>query len=59
MLIDKLKELKENTTESEFRAILAMTEQDIKFNRTFFNKVTTPQYFLEVCNRSLMVLRRC
>lgn len=59
MLIEELDKLKQKTTQSEFRAILTMAEQDIKFNRAFFKKVTGPKYFLEICNRSLTVLRRC
>ena len=58
MLIKYLDELRNDTTKEEFTAILKMTEEDIKFNKVKFNKVTSANEFIVICNRSLKLVRR-
>lgn len=59
MLIDELNKIKKKISPNEFKEIMEMTEQDIKFNRVSFNKKTGPNEFLQICIRSFLVLRRC
>lgn len=58
MLIKYLDKLQKVTTKEEFKAILKMTEEDIKFNKVKFNKVTSANEFIVICNRSLNLVRR-
>lgn len=58
MLIKYLDKLQKVTTKEEFKAILKMTEEDIKFNKVKFNKVTSANEFIVICNRSLSLVRR-
>lgn len=50
--------LRVNTTDSQFIDILEMTEQDIKFNKILFNKVTSQREFIEICKSSFIILNR-
>lgn len=44
-----LSELKKQVTDEEFKLILAVTDEDIKFNRVQFGKVTRPHDYIEIC----------
>ncbi|WMJ81938.1 hypothetical protein RBU49_06735 [Clostridium sp. MB40-C1] len=43
----------------EFVTIMAMTTEDIKFNRIRFKKCTSLNYILDIAERSALVLKRC
>lgn len=44
-----LSELKKQVTDEEFKLILAITDEDIKFNRVQFGKVTRPHDYIAIC----------
>lgn len=58
MLFKYLDELKKVTTKEQFKEVLKITEDDIKFNKVKFNKVTKVYEFIIICNRSLNLVRR-
>lgn len=58
-LINSLNKIKKKVTPDEFRTILKMTEDDIKFNRVGFGKTTTPVEFAIIAQRSYEVISRC
>lgn len=58
MLLNYLNELKGLTTREEFEDVLKMTEDDIKFNKVRFNKKTSVEEFILICNRSLSLVKR-
>lgn len=58
MLLRYLDELKQVTTKDQFKDVLKITEDDIKFNKIMFNKVTSTHEFIIICNRSLNLVRR-
>ena len=43
--------LRSRVTEQQFKDILAATDQDIKFNRVMFGKITKPLEYIEICKR--------
>lgn len=49
MLYRYLTELKLSTTKDEFKEILAIATDDIKFNRIGFGKCTGSDKFIEIC----------
>lgn len=49
MVYKFLRWLKANVTEEQFKDILTATDQDIKFNRIGFGKITRPKKFIEIC----------
>lgn len=49
MVYKFLRELKSKTTDEQFKDILAATDQDIKFNRIGFGKITGPKKFIDIC----------
>lgn len=59
MVFKFLSNLKEEVGESNFKDILAATEQDIKFNRIGFGKTTKPKEFIQICTGCKNVLMRC
>ena len=59
MLLNYLNELKGLTTREEFKEVLKITEDDIKFNKVRFNKKTSAEEFILICNRSLSLIKRC
>lgn len=48
-----------NLDNSEFKAVLQMTTEDIKFNRTSFGKRTSLQDVVSIAEKSAVALRRC
>lgn len=46
-------------SDSEFAAIMQITEDDIKFNRVGFKKRTSIEYVLDIAERSASVFKRC
>lgn len=50
MVFAFLRELRANTTEEDFIAILEMTTDDILFNRVKFGKCTSSIEFIAICN---------
>ncbi|BFK81456.1 hypothetical protein I3900191A7_16010 [Clostridium baratii] len=58
MLLKYLDKLKKVTTKEQFKEVLKITEDDIKFNKIRFNKVTKTQDFIEICNRTLKLVKR-
>lgn len=58
MLLKYLDKLKKVTTKEQFKEVLKITEDDIKFNKVKFNKVTKAHEFIIICNRSLNLVRR-
>ncbi|WP_024614643.1 hypothetical protein [Clostridium sp. Ade.TY] len=58
MLLKYLDKLKQITTKEQFKEILKITEDDIKFNKVMFNKRTSSQEFILICNRSLNLVKR-
>ncbi|WP_236895454.1 hypothetical protein [Clostridium beijerinckii] len=60
MVLEFLNDLKSKViSKEEFNIIFAMTREDIRFNRTSFNKKTTPEEFIEICKRCCVALSRC
>jgi len=59
MVFEFLNNLKKEVGDINFRDILAATDQDIKFNRVSFGKVTGSQKFIEICTGCKNVLLRC
>lgn len=50
MVFKFLRDLRADVSESEFKDILSIVTEDIKFNQVAFNKRTSPQQFINVCN---------
>lgn len=48
-----------NLDSTEFKAVLQMTTEDIKFNRTSFGKRTSLQDVIDIAEKSVIALRRC
>lgn len=59
MVLEFLNDLKSKVSKEDFNIIFAMTREDIRFNRTSFNKKTTPEEFIEICKRCYVALSRC
>lgn len=48
-----------NLDSTEFEAVMQMTTEDIKFNRTNFGKRTSLQDVINIAEKSAVALRRC
>lgn len=48
-----------NLNSTEFKAVMQMTTEDIKFNRTSFGKRTSLQDVIDIAEKSVIALRRC
>ncbi len=48
-----------NLDSAEFKAVLQMTTEDIKFNNINFNKRTSLQDVINIAEKSAVALRRC
>lgn len=59
MLFEYLLDLKNSTNDKDFKEILKMVEEDIKFNRTSFRKLTTTGEFINICEISKCCISRC
>lgn len=59
MVLEFFNDLKSKVSKEEFNIIFGMTREDIGFNRTSFNKKTTPEEFIEICERCYVALSRC
>lgn len=59
MVLEFLNELKTKVSEEDYKTIFDMTVADIRFNKTSFNKKTSPQEFIEICKRCYLALCRC
>lgn len=59
MVLDFLNELKSKVSDEDYKIIFDMAIDDIKFNRTSFNKRTSPGEFIEICKRCWNALNRC
>lgn len=58
MLFNFFKELKAQTTESEFKEVLRIATQDLMFNQVKFDKRTSERKVIEVCMESLILIQR-
>lgn len=58
MVFAFLDELKANTNEKEFKDVLKMADEDIKFNRVRFGICTSQEDYIEICERCLTAYRR-
>lgn len=58
MLRDLLEKRVGQLSNAEFRAIMQITEDDIKFNRINFKKLTSLDYLLDIAERSTSVFKR-
>jgi len=56
MVFKFLRNLRAETTEEQFKDILAATDQDIKFNRIGFGKTTGSKKFIEICTSCANVI---
>ena len=54
-----LEELKKRNDKDTFDEIIMMAEEDIKFNRVGFNKVTTKDDFIKICTICEYVANQC
>jgi len=52
-----LKELKQSLTQDEFKEVLIIATQDILFNNVGFKKLTKEKEFIEICKKSLLLLK--
>lgn len=59
MVFKYLESLKSQTTDEQFREILEMADQDIKFNRVGFKKTTAPRTYIDICDRCKSVIIAC
>jgi len=59
MVLDFLKQLRAKVSQEDYKNILDMTIDDIRFNRTSFGKKTSPGEFIEICKRCCIALNRC
>ena len=59
MVLDFLEQLKNKVSKEDYKTIIDMTIDDIKFNRTSFGKKTSPNEFIEICKRCFYALNRC
>lgn len=59
MVSEFLNELKAKVSKEDYKTIFDMTIDDIKFNRSSFNKKTSPGEFIEICKRCYDALNRC
>lgn len=59
MVFEFLKWLKANVTEEQFKNILEAADQDIKFNRVGFGKITGPSIYIKICTSCAKVVLRC
>ena len=59
MILDFLNELKSKVSKEDYKTIFDMTIDDIRFNRTGFNKNTSPGEFVEICRRCWITVNRC
>ncbi|WP_187372145.1 hypothetical protein [Clostridium ihumii] len=57
MVNNFLKQLRAVTTKEEFKEILKIAEQDIKFNRVGFNRLTNQDNFINICKMSERLIR--
>lgn len=59
MVLDFLKQLRAKVSQEDFKTILDMTIDDIRFNRTSFGRKTSASEFIEICKRCCIALNRC
>ena len=48
-----------NLTDKQFKEVLLMATEDIKFNRISFNKKTSLHDTIDILENSIKTLRRC
>lgn len=58
MVFKFLTQLKSQTTDKQFRDILAATDADIKFNRVGFGKTTGPKTYINICTACACTILR-
>lgn len=59
MVLKFLNDLKSKVSKEDFNIIFSMAREDIRFNRTSFNKKTSPEEFIEICKRCYAAFSRC
>ncbi|AGF54777.1 putative RNA polymerase [Clostridium phage HM T] len=59
MVLEFLSDLKSKISKENYNIIFAMAREDIRFNRTSFNKKTTPEEFIEIFKRCYVALSKC
>ena len=58
MVLKAIQRLKNQYSSCDFKTILCIAEEDIRFNRLSFGKRTSQVKFLEILNESEMLVRR-
>ncbi|EJT6170049.1 hypothetical protein N2W53_000598 [Clostridium perfringens] len=58
MVFKKIQELKKKYSKEVFKEILNAVEEDIRFNRINFGKMTCQKEFLQILNTTENVFRR-
>lgn len=58
-VFEYLTELKKQVTDKQFKAILVMTDEDIKFNRVKFGKKTGPRDYISICDMCRKAIAKC
>lgn len=51
--------LKSYVTDEQFKDILAAADQDIKFNRVAFGKLTGPKEYIKICSLCASMVLKC
>lgn len=59
MVLEFLNDLKSKVSNEDYKIIIAMAKEDIKFNMVSFNKKITPGHFIDVCKMCQLTLSRC
>ncbi|WP_300347594.1 hypothetical protein [Clostridium sp.] len=58
MVLKAIQRLKEQYSNYDFKVILNIVENDIRFNRISFGKKTSQSKFLEILNEAEMLVRK-
>jgi len=59
MLFNYLTELKKSLSQEEFKEFMGEVDRDIKINRIAFNKRTSQEEFIQICEGLKMAWMRC
>lgn len=59
MLFKYLENLKNNTNDEDFKEILKIATDDIKFNRILFGKLTKANEFIKIIEFSKEAVSKC
>lgn len=59
MLLKYLNQLRNRMDKHSFLMLMSAVEDDIRFNRVRFNKITTAKEFIDIVERTHKVISRC